>query len=209
MMNLDSYEQFFKICSKDTLFQFGLDNIISIEENQCIKLWNELKQRINNRDDSIYIRSSGRNGVGNNTLLQLYKDIFNLSVRIDPSNNQQPTKLIETYTGYKKNHSIFNYQVAHVFGNTKNIFCFTAPWNIVFIPKIIDPFTGHESKGKYVEEFQKLFQSFIYQKYKSCIDDYNSLMENYLPKINLWLSNNCSVRESNNFEKDFSKIDIH
>lgn len=45
-----------------------------------------------------------------------------------------------------------------MFGRTKNIYAFTAPWNIVYMPKILDPFTGHEAKGEMVDEYRMLFQ---------------------------------------------------
>jgi hypothetical protein len=62
----------------------------------------------------------------------------------------------------------------------------TAPWNIVYVPKIIDPFTGHEAKGEFVDEFTKLFQQQCYEKFKYLIDDFNSLMtcKNFIEKIN-------------------------
>ena len=72
---------------------------------------------------------------------------------------------------------IQNYQVSHVFGRTKNAFAFTAPWNIVYLPKLLDPFTGHEAKGEDVAEFTRLFQAQCYQKFEDMILDFNEIME--------------------------------
>ena len=49
-------------------------------------------------------------------------NIIDKVIEIDPTNNTKPTQLLERNTGYRKNESIFNYQVSHVFGLTKNVF---------------------------------------------------------------------------------------
>lgn len=206
MEYLNSYEQFFQICSKESFFDFGLKNIISIEPERARVLWNNLKSRVGNKSTDLFIRSCGRNGNGNNIVKTLYKSIFELEINVDPSNNTKPTQLLEQNTNYKKNKTIYNYQVSHVFGQTKNVFCFTAPWNIVFIPKIIDPLTGHEAKGDFVEEFQSLFQSYIYEKYKEMIDEYNEIMDLVYPIIKSWLENQTS--DVDTYLKDFKKIII-
>ena len=102
-------------------------------------------------------------------------------MKIDPSNNKEPTTVIREMTGYSKIESvkykpIRNYQVSHIFGRTKNIFMFTAPWNIVYLPKLIDPFTGHEAKGDLIEEYQTLFQQKSYTLFKPLIEEYNKII---------------------------------
>ncbi|EPF28976.1 hypothetical protein DWB79_06175 [Treponema medium] len=205
---LDAYKQFFKFYSKDDLFTFGLDNIISIDKQKAVIEWNKLKSNINNKSANLYVRSSGRNASGNSILQQLYKDVFELNIRFDPTNNAKPTKLLEDNTGYKKNLTIFNYQVSHVFGQTKNVYCFTAPWNIVFIPKIIDPFTGHEAKGDYVDEFKNLFKNHIYKLYKELIDEYNEITNDYRIKVEKWLNSHLDSMDIDTYLKDFNYIDI-
>lgn len=59
------------------------------------------------------------------------------------------------------------------------MFMFEAPWNICYTPKLIDPFTGHETKGAWPAEYQKLFTAHAYSKYKAFIDDYNQLLIDY------------------------------
>lgn len=206
MKILDSYEQFFNICSKKDLFDFGLNNLILIDKQKAFDEWEKLKLNIKNKSPNLYVRSSGRNASGNSILQQLYRDVFNINIRFDPTNNAKPTKLLEDITGYKKNKTLFNYQVSHVFGQTKNVYCFTAPWNIVFAPKIIDPFTGHESKGVYVFEFQIEFRNYIYNLYKGLIDDYNEITDSYYQRVENWLKKNIDSNDINTYLKDFNTI---
>ncbi|WP_206182893.1 hypothetical protein [Treponema medium] len=50
---LDAYKQFFKFYSKDDLFTFGLDNIISIDKQKAVIEWNKLKSNINNKSANL------------------------------------------------------------------------------------------------------------------------------------------------------------
>lgn len=56
---------------------------------------------------------------------------------------------------------------------------FEAVWNICLSPKIFDPLTGHETKGKWPKEFQSIFRDYVFKCYKEFIDDYNSLVDQY------------------------------
>ena len=94
-------------------------------------------------------------------------------------------------TGHKKNKTIRNYQVSHVFGKTKNIYSFTAPWNITFIPKVLDPFTGHEAKGDAITEFTGMFQNHVYKQFHEMIDEYNALMKKKVKEVKQWLEIYC------------------
>ena len=183
----DAYLEFFDECvNKETFFEFGLSHIIKIPLKEAIKEWKFLKSSIiskNNRyDRPIYIRSYGRNKSNNALYIEFYKNVFDKLVLIDPSNNTHPRKLLQNMIPYtrrktKKNgiDLILNYQVSHVFGMTKNAFCFCAPWNVVYVPKMIDALTGHEAKGDYVLEFQYRFRKMIIDCYRDMIMDYNSL----------------------------------
>ena len=64
---------------------------------------------------------------------------------------------------------IRNYQFSHIFGRTKNIYLFTTPWSIVYLPKVIGPFAGHEAKGNMVKEYQAMFQQKSYAYFKDLI----------------------------------------
>lgn len=57
-------------------------------------------------------------------------------------------------------------------------------WNICYTSKIIDPFTGHETKGDLPEEFQIIFLKRAQKKYKKFIKDYNSIIKSFnIPEI--------------------------
>lgn len=66
--------------------------------------------------------------------------------------------------------------MSHIFGKTKNIFLFEAPWNIAFVPKLIDPFTGHETKGIWPKEYQEKFSAHARKLYSEFIGEYNQLI---------------------------------
>ncbi len=180
---LDSYERLFSnnLISKDQLFDFGLSETIYVDDNIAINAWENLKDRIQ-QGEKVFIRGFGRDASGTHLFKKFYSYLLsNHKVTKDSSNNTEPTKLIKQWTGYSKNGGktfkpIQNYQISHVFGRTKNVYCFTAPWNIVYVPKIIDPFTGHEAKGYFVDEYTKLFQQEVYKRFKDIIDDYNNIV---------------------------------
>lgn len=179
----DSYQRFFQeYLTKERFFEFGVKEIIYGDLGKVRDSWNALKYRIVNGGDKVYIRGFGRNASGSQLYLDFYKYLFPKAVvEIDPTNNYAPTTTIKEMTGYAKQESrkytrIMNYQVSHVFGRTKNVYLFTAPWNIVYLPKLLDPLTGHESKGVWAEEFTSIFQRQIFEKFEEHIGDYNELV---------------------------------
>jgi len=206
----DGYEQFFKIFSKEEFITFGLDNVISADVSGAAAGWGELVRKVNEKKSGLHVRNFGRAGGRNHHLSALYTDIFGITIEYDKSNNSQPTKVIHELTGHRKNKSIFNYQVSHVFGRTKNVFCFTAPWNIVFLPKIVDPLSGHEAKGDAASEFISRFQKLIFEKFEAQIFDFNKRMEILQPKIEEWLMQprlpEISDKIRNDLRKEFSEI---
>jgi hypothetical protein len=179
----DSYLEFFSkgYLTKEQFFEFGLESLILSPLENAEQEWQLLKKRIYSNGE-VFIRGFGRNSSGSKLFLSLYEKVLNnYNVKIDPTNNAEPTKLISKVTGYSKTGKkgykpISNYQVSHVFGRTKNVFCFTAPWNIVFIPKLIDPLTGHEANGTIVEEFTTLFRGKVFSKFERQISDYNRII---------------------------------
>ncbi|GAB1256221.1 hypothetical protein NBRC116494_07230 [Aurantivibrio plasticivorans] len=179
----DSYERFFSegYIDKDQFFDFGLRETIYAPKDKAKEGWEQLKQRIVN-NEPVFMRGFGRNSNGSHLFQEFYRLAFsNDNVKIDPTNNKEPTLVIRDMTGYSKTKSakyepIRNYQVSHIFGRTKNIFAFTAPWNIVYLPKMIDPFTGHEAKGDLIDEYQMMFQKQSFAYFEPLIDDYNQLI---------------------------------
>lgn len=179
----DSYERFFseEYITKEQFFEFGLKETIYSPLDKAEQEWVNLKNKIAN-DQTVYIRGFGNGAKKTHLFLNLYERLLdNSHIQKDQNNNTNPTKLIRELTGYSKTkHSkykmIRNYQVSHIFGKTKNVYAFTAPWNIVYMPKILDPFTGHEAKGEMINEYTKLFQKKSYEHFNLLIDDFNNII---------------------------------
>lgn len=205
----DSYQEFLDFfgISKDDLYKWGINSTIFPSFPEVDDAWEDLKDRIFN-DKVVYIRGYGRDAHAT----QLYKDLYmylfnNHNIEKDSTNNALPHRHIQKLTGLRRNKDIYNYQVSHIWGHTKNVFLFEAPWNICYTPKIIDPFTGHETRGVWPAEFQKLFVSHARKMYKKYIDEYNQLLIDYdvENKLNAYLNTlkgTISEKEFARFEKD-------
>ncbi|MEJ2898306.1 hypothetical protein [Acinetobacter sp. NS-4] len=185
---LDAYQKLFELIDKETFFKKSIENIIYIEDSKIESKWEMLKKDLLN-NDPMTIRSYGRNGRNSKLFQELYRVLFNHhSIHIDKTNNQTPTKLLKDLTPYCKKTTrlngpklrIMNYQVSHLFGRTKNPLLFTSPWNIAYIPKYLDPFTGHESQGDSSTEFKKIFNELLVKKFEIYLQDYNSFIEEHI-----------------------------
>lgn len=180
---LDSYERLFSsnLLNKDQLFRFGISETIFVDVETATREWELLKERIRS-GNKVYIRGFGRNAKGSHLFQKLYSVYFgNENVITDPSNNMMPTRLLREWTGYSKTKSnryklIKNYQACHIFGRTKNVFLFTAPWNIAYVPKIVDPLTGHEAHGPYAEEYSARFKDHAFKLFSNLIEEYNTII---------------------------------
>lgn len=176
---IDSYQNFltyFKI-DKASFFEWGITATVFPPVDRVASQWEDLKKRIFN-NDTVYIRGYGRDSHGT----QLYKEFYsrflsNDHVEKDPTNNSIPRKLIQNLTGLKNNNDIINYQVSHIWGHTKNLFMFEAPWNVCYTPKIMDPFTGHESQGIWPTQYQEIFIAKAKELYKPFVDEYNQILK--------------------------------
>jgi hypothetical protein len=107
----------------------------------------------------------------------------NTNVKKDYTNNAEPTKLLKNLTQFSKTRKpekilIVNYQISHLFGKTKNPLLFTCPWNIAYIPKYLDPFTGHETQGEYSKQFKQIILPILKEKFKIYINEYNDIIRN-------------------------------
>lgn len=222
----DSYIEFLfhTGISKKDFFEFGLNKTIYAKEELASKFWLDLKKRIET-NQIVYIRGFGRNASGTYLFQNFYSDALgNNFVTKDSNNNTEPTKIIKQLTGYSKGtnrqyETLRNYQISHVFGRTKNVYAFTAPWNIVYVPKLIDPFTGHEAKGEMVKEYTALFQRAVYDRFKEHIDDFNSIMttpafleslEAYLDKLRVSddITDDNLKKMSKAVSEEFAPIEI-
>jgi hypothetical protein len=87
------------------------------------------------------------------------------------------------------------------------------------MPKLLDPFTGHEAKGDMIDEYQKLFQQQSYDKFKPFIDEFNDIItdvnlvksiENYFEELH---DTNEDTKMIKKFEKavreEFSPIELY
>lgn len=180
---MDSYQQIFNELgiTKDSFVKTAMNNIIWIEDNDIKAEWKNLKSKINNKEE-VFVRNHGRNGSGETQLIELLKDIFDMNFKIDGSNNSKPSSLLKRCILSKKNLSIQNYQISHVFEErTNNPLLFTAPWMLCYTPKILDPFTGHECSG--YDDVRKEFINIAQVKFKEYIEDYNRIILPYWKKL--------------------------
>ncbi len=175
----DSYQDFLNYfnITKHDLYDWGIASTIFVPFEAAEKEWNSLKDRVLN-NGVVYIRRYGQDGHGTNLYTDFYKDwLGNNQVQKDPSNNTAPHRLIQKMTGLKLKSDISNFQISHIWGHTKNVFMFEAPWNICYTPKLIDPFTGHEASGVWPNEYQAVFLAEAMKRFKPLIDDYNQLLK--------------------------------
>lgn len=192
----DSYQKFFeyfKIEFKNVIkFDIDIDTIYP-DPKKIITEWKNLIYSIEH-DKKVYIRGYERDAHGTTLYQELYKKLLNNNnITKDSTNNDKPTQLLQKITGFSKTikkdsnnlEKISNYQVSHIFGRTKNPFLFTAPWNIVWKPKILDPFTGHESKGTNTDNYKKTFLTKSKKLYSNLITEYNQLAKKYFSEEKL------------------------
>lgn len=217
---IDSYEALIpEYLSKDDFFRFGIEKTIYIPDEKVKMQWKKLKEDIH-ANKEVFMRGV-KEASGNHLFFDFYAQHFsNDQVKKDPSNTQNPAKVIEALTGYKKSKDLRNYQLASIFGRSRNIFAFTAPWNIVFIPSILDPLLSSEAKGHLAIEFQEHFMRHSYEKFKPYIDEFNKIMteRHFLQSVddhfeNLYNNNRMYPRKSTEqfeeiFRADFAPITL-
>ena len=167
--------------TEDEFIDFGISGIIWPSIEKIDEEWLKLKNKINNHEE-LTIRKYAQDKVKAADFNKIIEAIFDCHIYSDGTGNNKPQKMIERLTGYVRNKTIFNYQVSHIFGMTKNPYLFECPWNVLLIPKMFDPLTGHESIGNLTEKFKKTLQSEVVTRYHKYIEDYNKEMENVAEK---------------------------
>lgn len=192
----EAYQNFFESFNIkfEDIIEFGVEiDTIYPDPSKIKTKWDELIYSIEN-NKPVYIRGYGRDAKGTDLYQELLKILLkNDNIKKDSNNNDKPTQLLQKITNFskkikkdnKKKEKIMNYQVTHIFGKTKNPFLFTAPWNIVWKSKILDPFTGHESKGKNTEQYQTVFLKKSKELYAEFIKEYNTLAFKYFSEDKL------------------------
>jgi hypothetical protein len=175
---LDSYEALIpEYISKEEFFRFGLEKTIFIPDEKVKEEWKKLKEKISS-NKTVYMRGMKETG-GNHLFYEFYDKVLkNKQVQKDPSNTQTPAKIIEDLTGYKKSKDLRNYQLTSIFGRSKNIFAFAAPWNIVYIPSLLDALLGPDAKGTLAEQYQRVFFEHCFKKFKPYISEFNDIVTN-------------------------------
>ncbi len=199
----DSYTKLFEQINIDDFFKIAIEDITYIEDEKIKIQWNELKERVFNNGE-IFIRGYGRNASNTHLYFKFYEKLLgNTNIKKDSSNNAEPTKLLKNLTEFSKTEmrgktKIMNYQISHLFGRTKNPLLFGCSWNIAYLPKYIDPFTGDETQGIYSKRFKEIFRPIIKEKFKFYINDYNEIIRNFI---------NPHIKESLAFVKKECKLD--
>lgn len=179
----DAYTKLFERIDKDLFFKNGIDDIIFMDKQAIDEHWEKLKKDVFN-NQSVFIRGYGRDAKGTSLYRKLYENMFeNANIKKDPTNNAKPTELLKNNTSYSKIKQsgktlIANYQISHLFGKTKNPLLFNCPWNIAYIPKYLDPFTGHETQGQHSKDFKHSFLISLKEKFKDYIEEYNLIIRN-------------------------------
>ena len=173
---LDSYEALIpEYISKEDFFRYGVEKSIYVPDEKVALEWKKLKEKINS-NKPLFIRGQ-KESSANHLFFDFYAKIINNDqVSKDPSNTQSPAKTIEALTGLKKSKDLRNYQLSSIFGRGRNIYCFTAPWNLVYIPKILDPLMSDEARGDLALEFQTYFKEHAIKKFKPYIDEFNKMV---------------------------------
>lgn len=212
MNHKDGYQQFFEYFNIDTndLWNFAKESIVTVDIDKAILQWNLIKSAIEEGTEPVIVRSYSLKGA-------------NAVIKIDPTNNAYPPKILAKYTEYYKRNGvtqnrISNYQVSHIFERTRNPYSFGAVWNIAYISKILDPFTGHEATGNLVAEFSDQLQHFFYEKYKVIIHEYNIINEQLLQLSREYIDSDAfDTRDKSDkvidhfkksIESQFSKIEL-
>jgi len=174
---LDSYEALIpQYISKEDFFRYAIEKTIYIPDSEIRLEWDNLRKKLES-NKAVFVRGSKASSE-NQLIFDFYKTVFkNDSVKKDPSNTQNPTKLMDTLSGYTKK-DLKNYQLYSPFGKSKNVLCFSSPWNLIYIPKILEPLLNEDSKSELALDFKKFFLKEIYNKFKIYIDEYNKIVSN-------------------------------
>ena len=190
----DSYLKLFEAVGVDftKFIETGAENCLFLPHSKVASNWENIKKQVN--DGIILVRGCGRHADSQDIANSAYGKLFCVKkIDVDKTNNANPGKyytLFEKESGEK----LYNYQVSHVFGRTKNPYAFMGLWNISLVPKLLDPLTGHESHGLYKNGFQKLFKKRSFDLYPDILEDFNAIMLNLNKKLDDWANDDPIVR---------------
>ena len=183
--NRESYGEFFDEFGIDTeaICGFGLEHSVFADPEIAFAQWERLKGSLLNGHE---LRIRAISGNDNDREFQFYKRLNaylfnNEALGRDCTGNYYPRRNLEKAVGWRVTIRpdrdmgiLVNFQTSHVLsGRTHNPLLYSAVWNIVFTPKIIDPFTGDEAQGEVAEHFRNVFLQRVRARFINCIEDYN------------------------------------
>ncbi len=196
--NRDSYFNFLNYFEIDSIlfFRWGIEAMIFPPMEQVDLEWRILKSRILN-GEVVFIGGTGK-GAGRIPLyIDFYNYVFgNKNVQKDTNNKIQID--LKNMTDLDRKNDINNYQVYSIWSRSRNIFLYEAPWNVCYIPNMIDLLLCPESKGDLPEEFRKYFLKYVRKKYWKYINDYNRIIDEY--KVALRLKEFCEKNTINDLK---------
>ena len=184
--NRESYQEFFEAFGimPQAVCDFGMDHSVFAEQMVALAQWHELKDDLLN-GRRLHIRADR----GNEREFLFYKRLNeylfqNDALAPDYNGNYYPRRNLERAVGWEvtihpegDTGVLVNYQTSHVLsGRTHNPLLYSAIWNIVFTPKIIDPFTGDEAHGPAALLFREAFMNSIRARFAECIEDFNDFI---------------------------------
>lgn len=220
---IDSYVEFInKFCdnSNKTFMEYGISKCIFCEDTK------ELKEHMNKIWDGKLLKcrfignkvakssDNYKSWMENNLTYTFYNEVLKLTVSPDGSNNTEVKKMINNCEYVKKEQKILNFTISHIFGRTKNIFAFTAPWNVVYVPHMFDQLTTGKGNGQLVQIFETMLKYECIKKYRHEIKEFNKKMDDIINSENFanWLSTLKNEKEkfnhTYNMLVDFFPIDI-
>lgn len=222
--NRESYSEFFSAYGIDieSLCEYGITNSVFASTKDAVAQWTRVKTDFF-ENHKLPIRMADTNGEEFRFYKALYRHIFGYtSLTNDATGNYYPRANMERALGIKvtikpssETGHLVNFQTSHGFsGRTKNPLMYSSIWNIVFTPKVIDPFTGDEASGEYADAFRNAFQLAIKTRFRQCIKEFNDIVEQYhvVEKINEFQSDDFSTtsltRMKANALSQWRKIDL-
>lgn len=167
--------------SPEQLFESGMKYIKCIDRKSIDEKWKMLICDVKDckSNNEVFVRSHGRNGGGSKQMQKILNYVFGRSFTIDSSNNSVPKRILGNAF---ETEEYQDYQISHLFEErTNNPLLFSAPWMICYTPKIIDPFTGHETKG--FPQFQAKFIDWAFDNNEKYINEYNKIILPYWKKL--------------------------
>lgn len=208
---MSRYRHFFdnkEITVKD-LWDFTLENMIFIDNQEGIIFSDRVQDYLTNGEKGILLAGATNPFEEQIHYKNIYRILFpGVTFKFETIKNATPRKFLEALTGVKETDppmqiylKLRSYQVLHIFKRVHNPYAYLAPWNIIFIPKVLAPFLTVNEKyviprfltsnqkefyEKHIEElpeFEVAVKRYIYDRYQQEIDDFNEEMKVLKKKV--------------------------